>query len=57
LTLTLGQQLEEKGILVGVIRTPTVPKNTARLRVTISAAHTKGDIQQLLTALEQVHAS
>jgi 8-amino-7-oxononanoate synthase len=57
LTLTLGQQLEEKGILVGVIRTPTVPKNTARLRVTISAAHTEADIQQLLTALEQVHAS
>ncbi|AFJ02466.1 8-amino-7-oxononanoate synthase [Methylophaga frappieri] len=53
--LKLGQQLEEHGILTGVIRPPTVPKNTARLRITLSAAHTEVQVNQLLSALEQCH--
>ena len=50
----VGQALEEKGFLVGVIRPPTVPEGSARLRVTLSAAHTEQDVQQLLAALEAV---
>ncbi|MCX4190678.1 8-amino-7-oxononanoate synthase [Methylophaga sp. OBS3] len=51
--VALGKALEEKCFLVGVIRPPTVPKNTARLRITLSAAHTAEQVEQLLAALEQ----
>ncbi|EGL53516.1 7-keto-8-aminopelargonate synthetase and related enzyme [Methylophaga aminisulfidivorans MP] len=54
--LEIGARLEEQGILVGVIRPPTVPKNTARLRITFSAAHTEQDVDRLLVALEQAYA-
>jgi 8-amino-7-oxononanoate synthase len=50
----VGQALEGKGFLVGVIRPPTVPEGSARLRVTLSAAHTKQDVTGLLDALEAV---
>jgi 8-amino-7-oxononanoate synthase len=51
--LAVGKNLEQAGILVGVIRPPTVPKKTARLRITFSAAHSEQDVNQLLSALEQ----
>lgn len=51
LVSVVGKQLESKGILVGVIRSPTVPKKTDRLRVTITAAHTEQQIDCLLEAL------
>ena len=50
----VGQALEEKGFLVGVIRPPTVPEGLARLRITLSAAHTEQDVRHLLDALEAV---
>lgn len=50
--LEVGKQLEQQGILVGVIRPPTVPKNTARLRITLSAEHSENDVTRLLDALE-----
>jgi 8-amino-7-oxononanoate synthase len=43
--------LEQHGILVVAIRPPTVPKGTARLRVTFSAAHEETDVDKLLGAL------
>lgn len=52
----VGEQLEQQGILAGVIRPPTVPRNSARLRITLSAAHTEQDIDRLLSALEQSDA-
>ena len=54
--LAAGQALEAQGILVGVIRPPTVPRNSARLRITLSASHSEKDVDQLLSALEQAGA-
>jgi len=54
--LNIGKKLEQQGLLVGVIRPPTVPKNTARLRITLSASHTEKDVEKLLSALEQAYA-
>lgn len=52
--LSISQTLEQQGFLITAIRPPTVPKGTARLRVTLSAQHEAEDIEQLLSALERV---
>jgi 8-amino-7-oxononanoate synthase len=49
--LQLSQALLQRGLLVPAIRTPTVPAGTARLRITLSAAHGRDDIAQLVEAL------
>ncbi|WP_109513517.1 8-amino-7-oxononanoate synthase [Pseudomonas ovata] len=49
----LSQLLRERGLLVSAIRPPTVPAGSARLRVTLSAAHTREQVQLLLEALAQ----
>ncbi len=48
--LALSKAIESRGILVPAIRPPTVPAGTARLRVTLSAAHEEADVDQLLAA-------
>ena len=48
---TASQRLQEQGLTVPAIRTPTVPQGTARLRVSLSARHTSQDIEQLTNAL------
>ena len=53
-TIKIGKALEQKGILVGVIRPPTVPEGSARLRITLSANHSEQHVTQLLDALETV---
>ena len=50
-TVRISERLRDSGILVTAIRPPTIPEDTARLRVTLSAKHTKGDIVKLLDAL------
>ncbi len=50
-TVELSQQLHQAGIMVSAIRPPTVPEGTARLRVTLSAEHTRQQIQQLVTQI------
>lgn len=52
--LAWSAALEAAGILVTAIRPPTVPEGTARLRVTLSAAHTDDDIDRLLAALQRL---
>jgi len=44
-------QLREWGIFVPAIRYPTVARGQARLRVTLTAAHTKNDVEQLIAGL------
>ena len=50
-TLKISQQLFERGFLVTAIRPPTVAEGTSRLRITLSAKHTHGHIDQLIDAL------
>ncbi|MDD1506728.1 8-amino-7-oxononanoate synthase [Pseudomonas sp. CNPSo 3701] len=54
--MALSQALRERGILVTAIRPPTVPAGSARLRVTLSAAHELAQVDQLLDALARCWA-
>ena len=47
----LADQLLDRGFLVSAIRPPTVPRGTARLRVTLTAGHTHDQVDALLDAL------
>ena len=49
--MAMSAKLREQGILVGAIRPPTVPAGSARLRITLTAAHSCEQVQQLLDAL------
>ncbi|HZR36955.1 MAG TPA: 8-amino-7-oxononanoate synthase [Nevskia sp.] len=51
--LALSRYLFERGWWVAAIRPPTVPPGTARLRITLSAAHTAGQIDGLLADLAE----
>jgi len=46
--------LRERGILVPAVRPPTVPEGTARLRISLSAAHSEQEVLRLAAALNEV---
>ena len=51
--LALAEALRQRGILIPAIRPPTVPSGAARLRISLSAAHTEADVDSLLAALRE----
>jgi 8-amino-7-oxononanoate synthase len=54
--LRLAAALWERGIWAPAIRPPTVPDGTARLRITLTAAHTLADVDALAAALHELAA-
>jgi 8-amino-7-oxononanoate synthase len=52
--LAMATALRERGFLIPAIRYPTVPRGSARLRVTLSAAHADKEIDALTRALATV---
>jgi len=52
--LEASRLLRERGYLVKAIRPPTVPRGTSRLRVSLTASHTPGQVDGLLAALGEV---
>lgn len=52
--LAVSAQLEAAGYLVSAIRPPTVPPGTSRLRITLSGAHERAQIDGLLDGLMEI---
>ena len=55
-TLDVCQKLRDKGIWLSAIRPPTVPKNSSRLRVTVTSSHEIKDINYLANCINEVIA-
>jgi 8-amino-7-oxononanoate synthase len=52
--IAVSERLAERGLLVPAIRPPTVPQGTARLRISLSAAHSEDDVGRLVEALNDI---
>lgn len=54
MAVRLSESLRSEGILVTAIRPPTVPKDTARLRITLCAKHSRQQLDRLLDVLRLI---
>ena len=55
--LAVSRALDAEGLWVPAIRPPTVPKGAARLRITLSAAHSFEQVDRLVATLKRLEAS
>ena len=54
LAVRFSKGLLKEGLFIPAIRTPTVPKGTARLRLTVMATHTEAHLDKALQAFHKV---
>ena len=54
--LAVSRALDAEGLWVPAIRPPTVPKGAARLRITLSAAHSLEQVDRLVVTLKRLEA-
>ena len=54
MTIKAKKEVLEENILIQAIRYPTVPKNQDKIRITLSAKHTKKEIDKVLNTLQNV---
>jgi 8-amino-7-oxononanoate synthase len=52
--LAAASGLRDRGMLVGAVRPPTVPRGSSRLRITLCCEHTDAEVNQLITALREL---
>lgn len=52
--LKMAQQLKEQGLIVSAIRPPTVTPGASRLRLTVSAAHERADLERAVEIISKV---
>ncbi|MEW6133867.1 MAG: 8-amino-7-oxononanoate synthase [Pseudomonadota bacterium] len=55
--LAVSKSLLEQGLLVPAIRPPTVPRGAARLRISLSSAHTPNEVARLVSAIRSLDAA
>ena len=54
--LNVSKKLDDLGFMVPAIRPPTVPEDTARLRITLCAEHTDVDVMALVQTLQDIES-
>ncbi len=53
-TLEASRLCEQESIILSAIRPPTVPINTGRLRLTVTASHTEAELQKVIQVLQRL---
>jgi 8-amino-7-oxononanoate synthase len=54
LAVRMGEMLFDEGVCIQGIRPPAVPQGSSRLRITITATHTRGELEYALESIEKV---